>query len=151
MESDKWIMVRKTWRGDGSRTIRYECGNVAIESMRSRRRPMGKLLNEIKEAEKELESISNAWVSLGIRLDAVSRSVAGLKRKALELEESIFAVQVKALQKDTAEYGRALSEIEKMMPIDNTLLRQPDLSDFYMPDASEVMKEIEKEVNKDGN
>lgn len=32
MKNDKWIMVRKTWRGDGSRTIRYECGNVAIES-----------------------------------------------------------------------------------------------------------------------
>ena len=32
MKSDKWIMVGKTYRGDGSRTIRYECGNVAIES-----------------------------------------------------------------------------------------------------------------------
>lgn len=32
MKSDKWIMVRKTWRDDGSRTIRYECENVAIES-----------------------------------------------------------------------------------------------------------------------
>lgn len=32
MKSDKWIMVGKTYRGDGSHTIRYECGNVAVES-----------------------------------------------------------------------------------------------------------------------
>lgn len=30
--SDKWALVGKTYKGNGASTLRYECGDVAIES-----------------------------------------------------------------------------------------------------------------------
>lgn len=30
--SDKWALVGKTYKGNGDRALRYECGDMAIES-----------------------------------------------------------------------------------------------------------------------